>query len=81
MKLGMNFDVLNDKTPVPVFVDGVATCGKYKGETVEWVIRNAPRYITTLYETHELHGLTEGQYDEACEAINEERNGKAWLDD
>lgn len=70
---GKGFGSLQSQAQRPVIDQGKATCGKYVGQTFDWLVDNAPRYLVTLYEKHANHGMTRDQYKIAQLAI-EQRN-------
>jgi hypothetical protein len=68
---GNGFGSLNDQATRPVIYQGKATCGKYREKSFDWILENAPRYLVTLYEKHENHGMTRDQYKLAQLAVEQ----------
>ena len=69
---GTGFGSLDGKALQPVISQGKATRGKYAGQSFDWILENAPRYLTTLYEKAEDHGgMTLAQYRMAQLAIEQ----------
>lgn len=63
-----------------VFVDGVATCGKYTGESLEYLVYSRPQYIVTLYENHANSGVGIKHYKQALSCLapckEQEKSGR-----